>query len=106
MTAKETKYVQKVAKMKVKDLFVTKQGDQFLSPTDRLLYIYVVDINTNTTTQVVNVSYEIKIEGAWQTIIRYDSAHGYLHKHSRVSLDDDKETTTRDSVKRAGEPKQ
>jgi hypothetical protein len=106
MESKKKSYAHKAAKRKVKDFFVTKKGDQFLSPTDRLIYIYIIDAKTNSTTQVVNVSYEIKVEGTWQTIIRYDSAHGYLHKHSRVSLDDNKETTTRDSVKRTGKPKQ
>lgn len=82
-----------------------EKNDQFLSPTDRLTYIYIFDINANVTTEVVNVSYEIKIEGDWQTIIRYDSAHGHLHKHSRVSLNDEKEITTREGVKQKGDPK-
>jgi hypothetical protein len=99
------KYAQKVAKRKKEDIFITKKGDQFLSPADRLTYIYIVDTSTNTTIEVVNVSYEIKVERVWYTIIRFDSAHGYLHKHSRVSLADEKETTTRQSVKQKGEPK-
>jgi hypothetical protein len=73
--------------------------------TDRLTYVYQVDITTNTTRAVVNVSYEIHIAGNWQTIIRFDSAHGYLHKHSRISLDDKKETTTREDVIKTGDPK-
>jgi hypothetical protein len=85
--------------------FTHEKSDQLLTTTDRLIYIYVIDTKTNKTIEVVNVSYEIKIEGDWQTIIHYDSAHGYLHKHSRVSLDDEKETTTRESVKRKGDPK-
>jgi hypothetical protein len=102
---KKKKYAHKVAKKKEKSFLVTKKSDQLLTAIDRLTYIYVIDINTNKTIEVVNVSYEIKIEGDWKTIIRFDSAHGYLHRHSRVSLDDEKETTTRDSVKQKGDPK-
>jgi hypothetical protein len=104
-TIKKKKYAHKVAKKKEESFLVTKKSDQLLTTIDRLTYIYVIDINTNKTIEVVNVSYEIKIEGDWKTIIRYDSAHGYLHRHSRVSLDDEKETTTRDSVKRKGDTK-
>jgi hypothetical protein len=102
---KKKKYAHKVAKKKEKGFLLTKKSDQLLTTIDRLTYIYVIDINTNKTIEVVNVSYEIKIEGDWKTIIRFDSAHGYLHRHSRVSLDDEKETTTRDSVKQKGDPK-
>ncbi len=105
MDSRKRRYAQKTTKRSVKGGGVTKKGDQFLSPADRLTYIYIIDTSTNTTIEVVNVSYEIKIEGAWQTIIRYDSAHGYLHKHSRVSLADEKETPTRQNVKQKGDPK-
>jgi hypothetical protein len=102
---KKKKYAHKVAKKKKESFLVTKKSDQLLTTTERLIYIYIIDTNTNKTIEVVNVSYEIKIEEDWITIIRFDSAHGYLHRHSRVSLDDEKETTTRDSVKRKGDPK-
>ena len=105
MKSKKKKYAHKVAKKKEESFLSTKKSDQLLTTTDRLTYIYVIDINTNKTIEVVNVSYEIKVEGDWKTIIRFDSAHGYLHRHSRVSLDDEKETTTRESVKQKGDPK-
>ena len=105
MKVKKKRDAHKFTKEKGASFLVTKKGDQFLSHSDRLIYIYIVDKNTNTTIEVINVSYEIKVEGAWETIIRYDSAHGYLHKHSRVSLIDEKETTTRESVKQKGDPK-
>ncbi len=87
------------------DFLRTKKSEQLLTTTDRLIYIYVIDTKTNRTIEIVNVSYEVKIEKHWKTIIRYDSAHGYLHKHIRVSLIDEKETTTRDRVKQKGDPK-
>src|ERR671914_1259701 len=102
---KKKKYTHKVRRKKEEGFLVTKKSDQLLTTTDRLIYIYIIDTKTNKTIEVVNVSYEIKIEKDWETIIRFDSAHGYLHKHSRVSLADKKETTTRDSVKQKGDPK-
>jgi hypothetical protein len=105
MGSKKKKYAHKVAKKKEESFLVTKKSDQLLTTTDRLTYIYVIDINTNKTIEVINVSYEIKIDEDWITIIRFDSAHGYLHRHSRISLAVRQETTTRDSVKRKGDPK-
>ena len=102
---KKKKYAHKAAKKKEENFLVTKKSDQLLTTIDRLIYIYVIDTKTNKTIEVINVSYEIKIEEDWETIIRFDSSHGYLHKHSRVSLADKKETTTRDSVKQKGDPK-
>ena len=101
---KKKNYSHKVARNKEENFLVTKKSDQLLTTTDRLIYIYIINTKTNKTIEVVNVSYEIKIEKDWETIIRFDSSHGYLHKHSRVSLADKKETTTRDSVKQKGEP--
>jgi hypothetical protein len=105
MESKKEKYAHKVVKKKEEGFLVTKKSDQLLTTTDRLTYIYVIDTKTNKTIEVVNVSYEIKIEEDWITIIRFDSAHGYLHKHSRISLAVRQETTTSDSVKQKGDPK-
>jgi hypothetical protein len=105
MQSKKKNYAYKVAKKKEESFLLTKKSGQLLTATDRLIYIYVIDTNTNKTIEVVNVSYEIKIEEDWITIIRFDSAHGYLHRHNRISLDVRQETTTRDSVKQKGNPK-
>jgi hypothetical protein len=102
---KKRDYAHKAARKKEEDFLVTKKSDQLLTTVDRLTYVYVIDTKTNKTIEVINVSYEIKIEEDWETIIRFDSSHGYLHKHSRISLVDKKETTTRDHVKQKGEPK-
>lgn len=101
----KNKYIHKVKENKNDDFLSTKRREQVLTPTDRLIYVYIVDTKINRTIEVVNVSYEVKIEEEWPTIIRYDSAHGYLHKHIRISLTDEKETTTRDQVKQKGDPK-
>ncbi len=99
MESKKKNYTHKLAKKKEKSFLLTKKSDQLLTTTDRLTYVYVIDINTNKTIAVANVSYEIKIKEDWFTILRYDSVHGYLHKHNRISLDVRQETTTRDSIK-------
>ena len=54
--------------------------------------------------EVVNVSYEIKIKEEWVTILRYDSEHGFLHCHIRLSLSDVKEAVTTNNVIKKGTP--
>lgn len=64
--------------------------DFFLSHEDRITYNYTKKSSTNEIVEVVNVSFEILIKDKWHTIIRYDSHHGYLHKHIRLTLSDEK----------------
>ncbi len=101
----KNKYSNKLKENKDNGFVITKRKEQALTPTDRITYVYRIDTRINETIEVTNVSYEIKIKAEWPTIIRYDSAHGYLHKHIRISLADKKETTTRDRVKHKGDPK-
>ncbi len=61
-----------------------------LSHEDRITYNYARKLLTNEIVEVINVSFEILIKGKWHTIIRYDSHHGYLHKHIRLTLSDEK----------------
>jgi hypothetical protein len=63
MERRKNKYAHKDAKKKEEGFLITKKSDQLLTTTDRLTYVYVIDIKTNKTIEVVNVSYEIKIEG-------------------------------------------
>jgi hypothetical protein len=42
MDSRKRRYAQKTTKRSVKG-GVTKKGDQFLSPADRLTYIYIID---------------------------------------------------------------
>jgi len=64
--------------------------DFLLSLEDRITYNYKKRFSTNEIVEVVNVSFEILIKGKWHTIIRYDSHHGYLHKHIRLTFSDEK----------------
>lgn len=64
--------------------------DFSLSHEDRITYNYARKSRTNEIVEVVNVSFEILIREKWHTIIRYDSHHGYLHKHIRLTLSDEK----------------
>lgn len=61
-----------------------------LSHEDRITYNYARKLSTNEIVEVINVSFEIMIKGNWHTIIRYDSHHGYLHKHIRLTLTEEK----------------
>jgi hypothetical protein len=54
--------------------------------------------------EVVNVSYEIKINDNWETIIRYDSHHGYLHRHLKISLTSSIELLSTAGVIKKGKP--
>jgi hypothetical protein len=65
-----------------------------LSEEDRITYIYVREPTTRSVTEVTNASYETKYAGKWITLVRYDSTHGYLHRHTRLSVHDDSETIT------------
>lgn len=73
----------------------------FLTEADKITHIRKVD-SKRTILEVVNVSYETKIDDEWITIVRYDSTHGFLHRHLRVSLDDLKEIINTTGVKKKG----
>src|SRR5436190_6554773 len=67
------------------------QHDFHLSQQDRIIYAYTRSAEDNTILEVVNVSYDVLIKRKWYTIIRYDSHHGYLHQHERLTLKDEKD---------------
>lgn len=71
-------------KKKVRQTTITRGFP--LTPQNQITYIYKKEKGDYT--EVTNVSYEIKIGNIWMTIVRFDSAHGYLHQHIRVSLTD------------------
>lgn len=74
-----------------------------LSENDRLTYIFQID-KKGKVIEVTNVSYDILVENIWITVIRYDSEHGFLHRHSRISLNKPKEIETTIGVKKKGNP--
>ena len=73
-----------------------------LAEHDRITYLYKRD-RDNTIYEVTNVSYEIRIENVWVTIIRYDSFHGFLHKHILVSLENPTDTPTDVDIDKQGD---
>jgi hypothetical protein len=77
-----------------------------LTKTDRITYVYARDKITFTILEVINVSYEAKLGKSWLTILRYDSAHGYLHQHTRFSLTQKKEFITKENVSQTGNHKE
>jgi hypothetical protein len=56
-----------------------------LTDIDRVTYVYKRD-GKGQIIEVTNVSYDIKINADWITIVRYDSSHGYLHRHLVISM--------------------
>jgi hypothetical protein len=62
-----------------------------LPKLDRITYVYARDKTSETIREVSNVSYDAWIKKRWITILRYDSAHGYLHQHTLFSLTQRKE---------------
>lgn len=75
----------------------------YLSDSDRLTYSY--ELNKKKEIQkVVNVSLEVLIGNKWTTIVRYNSKHGYLHRHMRVSLDNPSDVPTTIGVRKRGNP--
>lgn len=81
----------------------TLPGEITLSPSDRITHSRVLDENNNTV-EVTNVSYEIRFMDEWITIVRFDSTHGYLHRHMLVSLESGIWIVNRGGVIRKGSP--
>ncbi|MDP2671924.1 MAG: hypothetical protein Q8O68_00245 [Candidatus Daviesbacteria bacterium] len=78
-----------------------ESNEIILTEADRITHIRRVD-SKRTSLEVINVSYETKVDDEWITIVRYDSTHGFLHRHLRVSLDDPKEIINTIGVKKKG----
>ena len=75
--------------------------DISLTDEDRITYLYKRG-SDGEIIEVTNVSHDTKIGEEWITIVRYDSSHGELHRHIRVSLQDEKDTPTTIGVKKKG----
>lgn len=79
---------------------------QYINITEEDRIVYVWEENEkNDIIEVVNVSYETLIGKRWITVVRYDSEHGFLHRHQRISLDDETEIETTVGVKKKGTAK-
>ncbi len=75
----------------------------YLTNFDKITHLRKID-EKGDIMEVINVSYEIKLENDWITIVRYDSAHGHLHRHTLFSLDSPDELVDRDRVIKRGNP--
>lgn len=75
----------------------------YLTSVDRITHVNLKDQDRNIT-EVVNVSYEINFNDEWITIVRFDSHHGYLHRHTRISLSEKGEVEDSIGVKKIGSP--
>lgn len=69
-----------------------------LTETDRITYVYTRDNTSDDISEVTNVSYDVLIKKRWITILRYDSAHGYLHQHVLFSLTQRKEFVSKEYI--------
>lgn len=81
---------------------VSSVGEILLTENDRVTYLYKKD-RQNRIKEVINVSYELNIQNKWITIVRFDSTHGYLHRHIRISLTDSTEMISITGVKKKGD---
>lgn len=71
-----------------------------LSDYDRVRYSYKKAGDRYV--EIINSSYEALINNNWVTLIRYDSTHGYLHRHTKLSLADDEEYITKEPISERG----
>ena len=96
---RRVKYLQK---SKLEKEIIEGNNPIYLSDSDRITYVYKRDKEKKNILEVVNVSLEIKIKNKWLTIKRYDSSHGFLHRHTRISINDDSEIISVAGVKKSG----
>lgn len=83
---------------------VEKKARIALTEEDQIVYIYEKDENKNIS-EVVNVSYQVLVNDEWVTIVRFDSEHGYLHCHRRISVKNESEIVfTANYIPRKGTP--
>ena len=73
----------------------------YLLDTDRIIYVYKRNTKRDIS-EITNVSYEIRIKAEWITIVRYDSSHGYLHRHLAISINNPSDTPSTVGVIRKG----
>ncbi|MBI2334812.1 hypothetical protein HYU96_03335 [Candidatus Daviesbacteria bacterium] len=101
-----TKLIRLIKEYETPKLKLTKTApaEIYLSAVDRIYHAGAID-EKGDLIEVTNISYEINLDDKWVTIVRYDSAHGYLHRHKRISLDDPADTVDRIGVKQKGKPR-
>lgn len=83
----------------------TFQNNFQLSQNNRLTYVYKTNEKRNII-EITNVSLEIKIGKKWTTIIRFDNAHGRLHRHIYFSPENNTDVVDYINVKQKGSQKE
>jgi len=73
----------------------------YLSDNNRVTRIYE-QIETGRLVEIVCASLDTHFKGKWITIVRYDTHHGYMHKHERVSIENESTTVTILGVRQKG----
>lgn len=66
---------------------VKKQHELYMTPTDRVVNIYMID-SKKIKREITSVSYECLINGEWTTIVYYDNDKSHndrLHVHFKIS---------------------
>lgn len=89
---KHTKKDALITKFNLKESLYTQKGSVPLNiaQTDRISFSVLRD-DKKKLRKIENISYEININGHWEWIVRYDDhgARGPLHRHFRISLQDE-----------------
>jgi len=86
-------------KPSIKEL--TKSKEIIITENDKIIYVYKQN-DSYEYIEVTNVSYIAKIDDEWIPLVRYDSTHGYLHRHTRVLFSDKREATDTEDVIKEG----
>ena len=72
-----------------------------IAQSDRISFS-VLRNEKNNLRKVENISYEIYIEDKWEWVVRYDDhgGSGSLHRHIRISLDDNRQVESASGIKK------
>lgn len=89
---KHPKKIYPIEKPPIEETLHTQNGNVPLNiaQTDRISFSVLRD-ERNRIRKIENISHEINIKGKWEWVVRYDDhgGKGYLHRHYRLSLEDD-----------------
>ncbi len=75
-----------------------------LSETDLVTMVKKIN-SAGEIIRVVNVSYSIQYENKWIVIVRFDDFHGFLHRHTRISLENPGTIDESINIIKRGSPK-
>ncbi|MEK7550430.1 MAG: hypothetical protein AAB535_01440 [Patescibacteria group bacterium] len=95
-------YKRKSINFKFKDVLAKPYH---LSETNRITRVYR-KLPTGEISAIICISLDCYFNRKWRTILYYDTVHGYLHRHERLSLKDMSETISTQNVKKKGSQNQ